>query len=93
MRGMNNGGSQAAKLLTEAVRQYLPKTRQYRIIARVYANMKGLSQDAVKAGVVQNNQGGRVLGSFAVGFSREDALFDFTDVGEQQAVESKIVGM
>ncbi|KAF2130287.1 hypothetical protein P153DRAFT_313993 [Dothidotthia symphoricarpi CBS 119687] len=93
VRGMNNGGSQAAKLLTEAVRQYLPKTKKYRLVVRVYANMKGLSQEAFKAGVLQNNQGGRSLSAFAVGFSREDTLFDFTDVGDQAIVEAKIVEM
>ena len=83
-----NGGSKTVKLLKDAVKQHLAKTMPNvgacRIVARVYANLKRLD--------VSYQRNGSLAG-FAAGFSREDSFFDFVDVGDEQIVKSKILGM
>jgi hypothetical protein len=64
-----NGGSQAAKLLREAVTQYLERiqmdTHILRIDVRVYANMKKLFANAPRAYTANP----RALAPFAATFS------------------------
>ena len=86
--GNTNGGSKTVKLLKDAVERYVAKVCPYqpvcRIVGRVYANLRSLSV---------NDKGFRTLAGFAAGFLREDSYFDFVDVGDEQIVKSKIVGM
>lgn len=77
------GGRQAAWLLKDAIKKWalqhdpeLPS--DYRIVVRIYANIKGLADVLVRAGVIKHNS---ELEEFARGFTRSDTLFDFVDVG------------
>jgi hypothetical protein len=83
-----NGGSEAGKLLKDAVVQYIsrlsPELGDCRIVARVYANLKSLDR---------NEKGSRTLAGFAAVFSRESSFFDFINIASEEIVKSKIVGM
>ena len=87
LRSSANGGSEAVKLLKDAVTQYInrlsPELWNFRIVARVYANLKSLDE---------NEKGSRTLAGFAAVFSRENSFFDFIDVADEEIVKSKIVG-
>lgn len=89
---MTNGGSQAAKLLKDAIGQYLRRIgldkHICRIDVRVYANLNSLSKDVLKERSAQS----RALAPFAAGFSREEVFFDFVDVGDENIVKAKIAG-
>jgi hypothetical protein len=89
--GTVDGGSQAAKLLREAVTQDLERiqldTHTFRIDVRVYANMKKLSANAPKADTTNP----RALAPFAAIFSWEYLSFDFVDVGHESIIKSKIL--
>ena len=82
-----NGGSQAVKLLKDAVKGYIsnlsPELIGRRIVARIYANLEGLDK---------NEKGMRILARFAAVFLREDSFFDFIGVADAQIIRSKIAG-
>lgn len=101
MCGNESGGSHTAKLLKEAVTRYIADACQgkhiSRIDARVYANLKSLSLEAVdeysaRQPYYKKPNIPRALGAFAAGFSREEVFFDFVDVAAEQAVEKRITG-
>lgn len=52
--------------------------RDAKIVVRVYANVKGLSETCTKAGLVDAPF---KVEDFVRGFTRGKTLFDFTDVG------------
>ncbi|PGH00915.1 hypothetical protein AJ79_08070 [Helicocarpus griseus UAMH5409] len=76
------GGKDAANQLWAAIREYasrnLPNIPSPKIIARVYANVKGLADACYKAGVVERPG---LVEDFTRGFNGSRLLFDFVDVG------------
>ncbi|KAI9676764.1 MAG: hypothetical protein M1829_002859 [Trizodia sp. TS-e1964] len=77
------GGKDAAGLLYTAVHNYiqgalLDPPPDVKIVARVYANVKGLAEACFKAGIVDKPS---KVEDFARGFTRSKHLFDFVDVG------------
>ena len=60
-----------------------PELIDCRIVARIYANLKGLDK---------NEKGLRTLAGFAAVFSREDYFFNFIDVADAQTMRAKIAG-
>ncbi|EER42013.1 C-x8-C-x5-C-x3-H type zinc finger protein [Histoplasma capsulatum H143] len=76
------GGKDGANQLWAAIRDYasrnLPNIPSPKIIARVYANVKGLADACYKAGLIERPG---LIEEFARGFNGSRLLFDFVDVG------------
>ncbi|KAI9760891.1 MAG: hypothetical protein M4579_001392 [Chaenotheca gracillima] len=77
------GGKDAAGLLQSAVKDYIHQEfyelpSDCKIVAKIYANLKGLSDTCSKAGIVEKTS---TVEEFARGFTRSRHLFDFIDVG------------
>ena len=89
------GGKEAAGLLWTAVRDYVRATMpdlssEYKIVTRLYANLKGLGETCRKAGIVEDSS---VVENFARGFTGSKQLFDFVDVGSgKDRADEKISG-
>jgi hypothetical protein len=86
------GGKEAANLIWAAVNEFvarqLPHLSSPKIVTRVYANVKGLSDTLCKSGVIENPG---IFEAFTKGFN-DKLLFDFVDVGcgkKDMADESK----
>ncbi|CZT23612.1 uncharacterized protein RCC_09326 [Ramularia collo-cygni] len=78
-----DGGRQAANLITNAVDAWMPShvdgyPSNCRIVTRVYANVKGLADTCTRAGIVSSPT---IIEDFVRGFTRSDDYFDFVDVG------------
>ncbi|MCJ1281521.1 hypothetical protein MMC26_000841 [Xylographa opegraphella] len=78
-----NGGREAAGILWGAVRDYVQQimpdlTSDYKIVTRVYANLKGLGDVCTRAGILDSPT---IMEDFTRGFTGSKQLFDFTDVG------------
>jgi hypothetical protein len=75
------GGKEAANLIWAAVNEFvarqLPHLSSPKIVTRVYANVKGLSDTLCKSGVIDNPG---IFEAFTKGFN-DKLLFDFVDVG------------
>lgn len=75
------GGKEAANQVWAAVNEFvaraLPHLTSPKIITRVYANVKGLSETLYKSGIIDSPA---VFESFTKGFN-DKLLFDFVDVG------------
>lgn len=90
------GGKEAAGLLwnaiTNHVHQMLPDLcSDYKIVARIYANLKGLGDACNKAGMVDRPT---LIEDFARGFTGTKQLFDFIDVGMgKDRADDKISGI
>ncbi|KAI9736187.1 MAG: hypothetical protein M1834_001072 [Cirrosporium novae-zelandiae] len=83
LRKGEEGGREAAGLLWSNVRDYIHTTQaevpsDMRIMARIYANVKGLGDVAWRAGIIERPS---VLEDFVRGFTGSKQLFDFIDVG------------
>ncbi|KAI9801591.1 MAG: hypothetical protein M1825_003270 [Sarcosagium campestre] len=77
------GGKDAAALLWSAIHDYIERElpnlpSDCKIVGRVYANLRGLSETCFKAGIVDHPS---KVEDFARGFTRSKHLFDFVDVG------------
>lgn len=88
------GGKDAANQLWAAVRDYasrnLPNIPSPKIIARVYANTKGLAETCYKSGIIER---AGLFDDFARGFNGSRLLFDFVDVGSgKDRADDKISG-
>jgi hypothetical protein len=89
------GGKEAAGLLWTCVRDYvhqrLPSINsEYKIVARVYANVRGLGDVCNRAGILDNPI---LMEDFARGFTGSKQLFDFVDVGSgKDRADEKITG-
>ncbi|MCJ1357228.1 MAG: hypothetical protein MMC33_007224 [Icmadophila ericetorum] len=89
------GGKEAAGILWLAVKDYvhqnLPNlSSDYKIVTRIYANLKGLGEVCSRSGLVS---GAIVLEDFARGFTGSKQLFDFVDVGSgKDRADDKICG-
>lgn len=88
------GGRQAAWLLKDSIKkwalQFEPELpSDYRIVVRVYANVSGLADVLVRAGIVKHAS---TFEDFTRGFTRSDNLFDFVDVGSgKDRADAKII--
>lgn len=91
----DTGGEQAATLLHNAVSEFASAEIQdypedTKIVARVYANLKGLGDTCVRAGIISSPD---LLADFARGFTCGKTLFDFIDVGPgKDRADAKIIG-
>ncbi|EEH35608.2 C-x8-C-x5-C-x3-H type zinc finger protein [Paracoccidioides lutzii Pb01] len=76
------GGKDAANQFWASIREYasrnLPNIPSPKIIARVYANVKGLADACYKAGIIERPG---LVEEFTRGFNGSRLLFDFVDVG------------
>lgn len=78
-----------------AVREYLARelpelSSDCKIVARIYANTKGLAETCYKAGIVDRPL---KVEEFARGFTRSKHLFDFIDVGSgKDRADEKLTG-
>ncbi|EEH04293.1 C-x8-C-x5-C-x3-H zinc finger protein [Histoplasma capsulatum G186AR] len=89
------GGKDGANQLWAAIRDYasrnLPNIQSPKIIARVYANVKGLADACYKAGLIERPG---LIEEFARGFNGSRLLFDFVDVGSgKDRADDKIAEM
>ena len=96
MQRGEEGGKEAANRLYSKIKEYadgnfdtLPT--DCRIVARVYANIKGLSEACSRAGILDSPF---MLQEFARGFNGGRVLFDFVDVphGKDRA-DAKITSL
>ncbi|OAF98661.1 uncharacterized protein CC84DRAFT_1210740 [Paraphaeosphaeria sporulosa] len=90
----SKGGPLAARLLREAVKEYLlrylPDISNCRIMVQTFANLKQLSMDAAERGLLDNLSPS--LGTFTSSFSsRVDC--DFTVVQVKSVMQRKILNM
>ncbi|KAJ9295213.1 hypothetical protein DTO271G3_6383 [Paecilomyces variotii] len=76
------GGRDAANQLWACLRDYvtrnLPSISSPKIITRIFANVQGLAETCVKAGIIEKAS---VFQDFVRGFNGSRLLFDFVDVG------------
>jgi len=87
------GGMRAARMLNNAVEQYLvdiPQVKDARIIVRVYADLTNLSKLLAKSKLTGLEK--RSLAAFAAGFTRAIGLFDFVDALDEEGTKLKIRG-
>lgn len=97
IRGGEIGGKKAAFLLKSLVTEWMNTEKDgptlptgWRMVARVYANVNGLADACVKAGIISDTS---IFDDFARGFTLGDALFDFVDVGDgKDQAEIKMTG-
>jgi hypothetical protein len=89
------GGRKAAGLLHNAILNYIQlECREIpidvNIVCRIYANVSGLGQVLVRAGIIDDVT---VFEEFTRGFTRGKLLFDFVDVGPgKDHADDKISG-
>ena len=89
------GGKTAAAQLWSAVRDYIRSklpglSSDYKIVTRVYANLKGLGEACYRAGIIN---GPNTMDEFLRGFTGSKQLFDFIDVGSgKDRADDKICG-
>lgn len=88
------GGKEAASHLWGATNDYvnqaLPMLSSPRILARIYANVKGLGDVLQKSSIIDR---ATLFEDFARGFNGSKLLFDFIDVGSgKDKADDKITG-
>lgn len=89
------GGKQAAMMLEDSVSRYVQElipdvSASIKIVARLYANVEGLSEACYKTGIVSSPQ---LMKDFVKGFTQGRTLFDFVDVGSgKDRADEKIIG-
>jgi len=93
-RGVS-GGDEAAKLLRQAVFDYLRYDEEFKhdhkIVIRVYANIRGLSKTYADKGVLPNTA---AFSEFVLGFNKAHPLCEFVDAGNhKEAADTKLKGM
>jgi hypothetical protein len=89
------GGRNAAQVLRSSTELYareqmpdLPPA--FKVVTRMYANVKGLADTCCRAGLVDSPA---LLEDFVRGFTRGDTLFDFVDVGPgRDRADEKVSG-
>lgn len=86
------GGREAAGLLWNAVMDHFQSDTglpsDVRIVARIYANLKGLGDVCKKSGIFSTSS---MIEDFARGFTGSKHLFDFVDVGVGKANNSRAI--
>lgn len=89
------GGKQAAAALYNAVLNYIERETTIipttsRVLCRIYANVKGLAEVLVRAGLIED---AGQFDEFTRGFTNGRTLFDFIDVGPgKDRADDKIIG-
>lgn len=89
------GGKQAAATLFNAIVAYIERETKIipptsRVLCRIYANVKGLADTLVRAGILQE---AAQFEEFVRGFTMGRTLFDFVDVGPgKDRADDKIIG-
>lgn len=88
------GGRKAANLLSIAVKGFVQNSSdavaEYKIVARMYANLEGLANVCHRSGLIGSTS---LLHDFARGFTGSKSLFDFVDVGSgKDRADEKISG-
>jgi hypothetical protein len=89
------GGRQAAQILRTSAETYareqMPElVGELKIVARMYANVRGLAETCARAGLVPRPE---VIEDFVRGFTGGDILFDFVDVGPgKDRADEKVSG-
>lgn len=88
------GGRDAANQLWACLRDYvtrnLPSISSPKIITRIFANVQGLAETCVKAGIIEKAS---VFQDFVRGFNGSRLLFDFVDVGTgKDRADDKLAG-
>ena len=77
------GGRAAAEDLNVGLQEFIsgnfPTITSPKIVTSIFANVKELSENSVKAGIIGE---AALLADFARGFNSSIALFDFVDVGQ-----------
>jgi len=90
-----SGGKEAAHLLWAAVRDYVQQkipgiSSDFKIVTRVYANVKGLGDVCHRAGILDSPS---IMEDFMRGFTGSKQLFDFIDVGSgKDRADDKVSG-
>lgn len=89
------GGKEAAAVLYNAIVTYIERETETipltsRVLCRVYANVKGLAETLVRAGIIEEVS---QFEEFVRGFTNGRTLFDFIDVGPgKDRADDKIIG-
>lgn len=89
------GGKESAAILWSATRDYVNEvmpdlSSNYKIVVRIYANLKGLGEVCHRATILENPA---TAENFARGFTGSKQLFDFVDVGiGKDRADDKISG-
>ena len=89
------GGKEAAGKLWGQISDFVHESistipPDYKIVARVYANLKGLGDICYKSGILEKPG---TIEDFARGFTGSKVLFDFVDVGSgKDRADEKITG-
>lgn len=89
------GGKEASASLGTAIRENLLQRiaslpADYKIVTRIYANLKGLGDVCYRAGILERAS---LIEDFARGFTGSKQLFDFVDVGMgKDRADEKISG-
>ena len=83
LQAAGDGGRMAAIRLLDAVKNHIAQTRpdlpsDVEIVAKVYANLKGLAEAAYRKGIIDRPI---VIEEFFRGMTCAHPLFDFIDVG------------
>ena len=91
----SSGGDEAAKLLRRAVFEYLRYDEDfkhdYKIVIRVYANIRGLSKTYADKGILPSPV---AFQEFVLGFNKAHPLCDFIDAGNhKEAADTKLKGI
>jgi len=95
LREGEQGGRRAAVKLFADIHEYIENECQdipfgYRIVCRIYANVRGLGDVLVRRGIYEDII---EFEDFARGFTRGKTLFDFIDVGAgKDRADEKIIG-
>lgn len=90
------GGKEAAASLWAAVNDYVHQMKlelssDYKIVTRIYANLRGLGDACYRAAILENPG---IIDTFARGFTGSKQLFDFVDVGlGKDRADDKISGL
>ncbi|KAF1912690.1 hypothetical protein BDU57DRAFT_374837 [Ampelomyces quisqualis] len=86
------GGMRAARMLNDAVEQYLqknvPAARTSRVVLRVFADLTNLSKQLAKSKLTGMEK--RSIAPFAAAFTRAISFFDFIDTLDEEGTKFKI---
>jgi hypothetical protein len=89
-RGGKEAASQLWTAMNDFIQQALPHLSSPKILARIYANVKGLGDVLQKSSIVDRAS---LFEDFARGFNGSKLLFDFIDVGAgKDKADDKITG-
>lgn len=90
-KGGKEAASQLWSTMNDFVQRTLPHLSSPKIVARIYANVKGLGDVMQKSGIIDRSS---LFEDFARGFNGSKLLFDFIDVGTgKDKADDKITGL